>query len=182
MGAIAGITTGSYDKRIGDREADVSSLEAAGAQLSNRVGSAQDRLRELEGRLAARKSNLQKIRAEIAAIDRTIASARASITALQSARDGAKEDLARKVAIHQKLLDERNTLDRMVQDLERQEVIEADLYERNKKAPQVPSSAPGSGDVRIAEMEKRATALDQKTAEASQRLQRLKIMTAQAGT
>ena len=182
-GGLTGITTGAYDKRIGDREANVADLDAAGAALSNRVGSAKQRLGDLERRLAERTSSLQKMRAELQAIDKAIATARAGIAAQQGTLGSVEAENQRKNAVLTPLLTERNALARMVDELENNHRIQAQNYQRYKSTPGASPSSPANAgdDVQVAEMEKRLADFDQKQAEALERMKKVKILVAQAG-
>jgi septal ring factor EnvC (AmiA/AmiB activator) len=182
-GGIAGITTGSYEKRLDERQAAIDDLDQAGAALNGRIGAANDRIRDLERRLASRTNNLQRMRAELAEIDKSIATIRVTNAAKQGTLSSVEAVNQNKNAVLTPLISERNKLQTMVEELESNHRREASDYQQLKAAPPAPATPAGrsSEDIQVAEMERRARELDQKQYDAAQRIEKLKTSTKLAG-
>jgi len=175
-GGVNGLMTGAYDQRIAARQDQIADLDAAGDALNTRVGAAQGRLQHLEQRLANQKKGLEKLRRDLAEIDLAIASSRASASVLRGAKAAADADNAAKEQARAPLQAERETLDRMVRELEENHRIEAMQYERGKRNP-------GSSEttVAVAESERRAKEFDQKQQTALLLLNQMKSKVAARG-
>lgn len=156
MGGIHGITTGAYAKRIDDKQAEVADLEAAGEALGQRVGDAQQRLKSLDRMFAERTSKLARLKSEIAEIDRLIAAGKLGMTAGQGTLASIETDNARKDEILRPLQAERDTLARMIQELEQNHIVEAQNYQRMRSPSEPGKVQPGSSsETQMADIEKR---------------------------
>lgn len=174
IGGINGITTGSYDRRLADKQADVADLEAAGDALQNRIGSARERLANLDRKLSERKSAIGKMKADIAEIDKLIAVGRSGMAAQQGTLGSVQSDNSRKEALLRPLQIERDTLENMVRDLEQTQIIEAQNYRRLKSYGPDGGSSPGAAETQMADLEKRIQDFGIKQAEATRRLDQAK--------
>lgn len=170
MGGIAGITTGAYDKRLAEKQTEVAELDAAGDALKARIGSSEARLRDLDKKIAARKSKIERMKADLAEIDRMLKSGAAETAAAKGTLTTVESENKRKAAILAPLKAERDTLQRMVNELEEGQRIEAMNYQK-ARTPQAPDAAQST---QIVELEKRALELDRKQDEAQTRVAQMK--------
>ena len=156
MGGIHGITTGAYDKRLVEKQAEVDDLQAAGDALGRRVGDAQARLKSLDRTLAERSSKLSKMKADIAAIDRVLASGAIDTSINRGALERVRADNARKEELLRPLQAERDMLARMVEELEQDHIVEAQNYKRLRSlgGPGQDGSSP-LNETQMADLEKR---------------------------
>ncbi len=194
-GGLNGIATGTYEKRLDERRAAISDLDAAGKQLEGRIRTSEARLRELDRQISAQKVSLQRLRGDFSAIDRAIDNLRKVNPALNASADQRDAENAGKARLLQSVLAERAALGAIVDDLESQNRKQLSDYERASRngGSQSASSASGqqsgavlvpppeSSNALISDLERRSKQTESRGAEVSNRVQRLKAAISRAG-
>ena len=145
-GGVNGIVTGSYERRIAEREQAVAELDDANAALAARLDSSKSALRDVNARLDRTSQSLQRMRSDLVRLDGEIRSARAAVYA-------ARSDLTHSDAVGSKMRGEleglekrRNALSAMIAELEADHQREAMLYQKQPDGAAVLVASAGQRD------------------------------------